>query len=231
MDIDFSPFFKRYEAIAAKADRAFSHVKEKFPEEVKCTPGCADCCFAMFDLTLIEAMYLNHHFKKEFTGEERERLLEKANKADRQAYKIKKAAYESKRNGEPEDKLLKEMAQQRIRCPLLNDENMCELYSCRPIACRVYGIPLAIGGKGHTCGHSGFEPGKNYPTFNLDVLHDQLLALSAEFIQAIGSKHVKMGDVLVPVSMALLTEYDEEYLGLKEPAGENSQASEGGKEG
>ncbi|MFP4531350.1 MAG: YkgJ family cysteine cluster protein [Desulfobacterales bacterium] len=217
MNIDFTPFFKRYEALVEKADKAFAQVKAQFPEEVKCTPGCADCCYALFDLTLIEALYINYHFKREYTGAAREALLEKANAADRKIYKIKKSAFQSAQNGTDEEKVLTDVGQERIRCPLLNEDKRCDLYAYRPIACRVYGIPLAIGGKGHTCGHSGFVEGKRYPTFNQDVIHDQLMAISAEFVQEIESRHVKMADVLVPLSMALLTDYDEQYLGIGTP--------------
>lgn len=231
MKIDLTPYFKRYEALVAKADKAFAIVKDQFPEAVKCSPGCADCCYALFDLTLIEALYINHHFKQQYTGEEREALLEKANAADRKTYKIKKAAFKSTQEGAEEAEVLEEMGRERIRCPLLNDEDRCDLYAYRPIPCRVYGIPLAIGGKGHTCGLSGFIQGKNYPTFNQDIVHDQLMAMSAEFVQAIQSRHAKMADVLVPLSMALLTDYDEEYLGVGTPASEDKAAGEGGENG
>jgi len=230
MQIDFGPFFKRYEALVSKADKAYDQVKARYPEEVQCVPGCADCCYALFDLTLIEALYINYHFNKNFSGAEREALLEKADDVDRKVYKIKKAAYKSTQEGEAEDKVLENVGQERIRCPLLNDDNYCDLYPYRPIACRVYGIPLAIGGRGVTCGQSGFAQGENYPTFNMDRAHDQLMALSAEFVQAIGSRYVKMADVLVPVSMALLTEYNESYLGIGEPE-EEEQASAEKKKG
>lgn len=229
MTLDFSPFFKRYEALVAKADKAFAQVQSRFPEAVKCQPGCADCCYALFDLTLVEALYINYHFNNQFSGASREELLEKANKADRKTYKIKKAAFKSSQKGEAEAEVLENVGRERIRCPLLNEENRCDLYAFRPIACRVYGIPMAIGGKGHTCGFSGFEPGQNYPTFNQDVVHDQLMALSADFVQAIGSRHVKMADVLVPLSMALLTDYDEEYLGLTDPSADNAEGAAGGE--
>jgi len=229
MTIDFTPFFKRYESLAAKADKAFAQVQSRFPEAVKCAPGCADCCYALFDLTLIEALYINFHFNLQYSEAEREALLEKANTADRKTYKIKKAAFKSTQDGEAEEDVLENVGRERIRCPLLNEESRCDLYAYRPIACRVYGIPMAIGGKGHTCGHSGFLPGEKYPTFNQDVVHDQLMALSADFVQAIGSRHVKMADVLVPLSMALLTDYNETYLGLADPSAENTEETEEGK--
>jgi len=230
MKIDFVPFFKRYEALAGKADKAFAHVKERYPEAVRCAPGCADCCYALFDLTLIEALYINYHFNQQYNGKERDLLLEKANAADRKIHKIKKAAFRSTQAGEEEETVLKDVGQERIRCPLLNDEDQCDLYAYRPIACRVYGIPLAIGGKGHTCGRSGFVQGERYPTFNMDIVHEQLMALSAEFVQAIQSKHVKMADVLVPLSLALLTDYDDAYLGIGPSPSEGKDAAEGGED-
>jgi len=105
------------------------------------------------------------------------------------------------------------MAAERVRCPLLNEENKCDLYAYRPVTCRLYGIPTAIGGRGHTCGLSGFQEGVSYPTVNLDSVHAKLRELSQEIVDALRSTHVKMGDVLMPLSMALLTVFDEEYLG------------------
>lgn len=211
---DFTPFFERYEAIAKSADEAFRRIREAYPEEVVCEPGCTDCCYALFDLTLIEALYLNYHFKSNFTGSERQDLLEKANAVDRKIYKLKRDAFKKTSEGVSEEAVVEEMAKEKIRCPLLNDSDLCDFYEFRPVACRVYGAPLAIGGRGRTCGRTGFKPGEQYTTINMDVLHEQLRKLSADFVQSIGSRHVKMSDMLVPVSMALLTDYNEEYLGI-----------------
>lgn len=216
MNIDLKPFFEKYETVVNHVDTAFQRVKDRYPDEVRCEPGCADCCHAMFDLTLIEAMYLNHQFNSKFpAGAVREQLLEKADKTDRQTYKIKKAAYKMSRDGMDDESVIKEIALKRIRCPLLNDENRCDLYAYRPIACRSYGIPQAIGGKGHTCGLSGFDPGRAYPSINRDIIHDQLAAISALIVHAIGSKYSGLTEIMVPVSMALITDYDDVYLGIK----------------
>ncbi|MCF8037238.1 MAG: YkgJ family cysteine cluster protein [Desulfobacteraceae bacterium] len=224
MDIDFTPFFQKYEALAAQADKAFERIKQAYPEAVVCTPKCTDCCYALFDLTLIEALYLNSKFKASFSGQAREEMLEKANKADRKIYKLKREAFHKTRDGHDEQEVVEEVARERIRCPLLNDSDLCDLYDSRPIACRIYGAPLAIGGQGRTCGRTGFQAGEQYSTINMDAIHEQLLKLSAEFVKYVESRHVKMGDVLVPVSMALLTEYNEEYLGIG-PAPADSEES------
>ncbi|MCF8028966.1 MAG: YkgJ family cysteine cluster protein [Desulfobacteraceae bacterium] len=227
MDIDFATFFQKYEALAAQADQAFERIKQACPEEVVCTPKCTDCCYALFDLTLIEALYLNHKFNETFTGQAREEMLEKANQADRRIYKLKREAFHKTRQGHEEQEVVEGIARERIRCPLLNDDDLCDLYGSRPIACRIYGAPLAIAGQGRTCGRTGFKPGQQYATINMDAIHDQLLKLSADFVKSIGSRHVKMGDVLVPVSMALLTDYNEEYLGIgpaPDASGESCQS-------
>ncbi len=227
MDIDFSEFFQRYEAIAAKADIAFQRIREEFGEMVKCGAGCTDCCYALFDLPLIEALYLNQRFRETFTGEDLERMLEKANRIDRTIYKRKRAAYKETQNGKDETQIVAEIGQERIRCPLLNEQDRCDLYPYRPIACRIYGAPLGIAGEGRTCGLSGFTPGEKYPSINMDIIHDQLLLLSSELVQAIGSKYSHLADILVPVSMALITDYDAEYLGLAETRKDSAGEEEG----
>jgi Fe-S-cluster containining protein len=214
MKIDFTPYFKKYEAISAKADELFAKVQEEFPESVKCEIKCADCCHALFDLALIEAIYINYRFNENFKGTERERLIDKSNRADRKTYMIKKKAYKDKEAGKNEVEILMELAAERVRCPLLNDDEKCDLYEYRPITCRLYGMPTSTGGIGHSCGKSGFVEGKQYPTANLDVIQKRLYEISAELVNNIKTKYVKMAEMLVPVSMAILTEYDEIYLGI-----------------
>jgi len=230
MDFDFTPYYKRYEAISDMADQVFEKVREKHPEGVRCKIGCADCCHALFDLTLIEALYINHHFNLKFSGSDRERLLEKANRADRSIYKLKRKAYQDAASGKDEAAVLEDLAEKRERCPLLDDKELCELYEYRPITCRVYGVPTAIGGKGHTCGLSGFVEGEQYPTVNLDQIQRMLYELSADLVKDLESKHVKLPELLVPLSMALLTDYNDEYLGTDHDApGENSGETDKGK--
>lgn len=214
LDLDLTPFFKKYEEILKTSEIAFERVKKEHPDCVKCKIECADCCHALFDLSLIEALYINHHFSKTFEGAQRDKLLERANRADRKIYQLKRKAHRELKRGRPEAEILNDMAKERVRCPLLNAKDRCELYAYRPTTCRLYGIPTSINGKGHTCGLSGFIAGRAYPTVNLDAVHKKLFDLSVELVQAIKSRYSKLGDMLVPLSMALLTEYNETYLGV-----------------
>lgn len=214
MSIDLTHFFKKYETLSETANLVFARVKKENPDCVKCRNGCADCCYALFDLTLIEALYMNNQFNKKFQGKEKAELLERTNKTDRETYRIKKKAYNELKTGKQEEQILMEIAQKRVRCPLLNNQEMCDLYAHRPITCKLYGIPTSINGIGHTCGISGFVEGKQYPTVNLDTIQKKLYGISAELVKAIQSKYFKMADMLVPLSMAILTDYDDDYLGI-----------------
>ncbi len=225
MQLDFSDFFAEYEQLVANVDRLVQQIKEQYPGEVACQRGCTDCCFAMFDLSLIEAMYINSKFRDALDQEARQVILQRADEADREAYRIKRRMYRERQKGKETDAILKEVGKKRIRCPLLNDSDDCQLYDYRPITCRVYGVPMAIGDEVHSCHLSGFEPGGQYPTVYMDRIQDRLIDMSQRLVQSLPTKHIKLAEVLVPVSMALLNEYDEDYLGLVEPPAASSSGA------
>jgi Fe-S-cluster containining protein len=216
-------YFDKYKAIVDQVDAVFQKVQAEHEDCVRCRVGCSDCCHAIFDLSLVEALYIKAQFDKVFKEGDRAQIIERANEADRAVYRLKRRAFKDHENGKPENEILEEMAAERIRCPLLDADDRCALYADRPLTCRLYGIPTVIGDKAHTCGLSGFEPGKAYPTVKLDAIQQKLYDLSAELARDIGSSYPKLAELLVPVSMALLTEYTEAYLGVKEDASSEDQ--------
>jgi hypothetical protein len=54
------------------------------------------------------------------------------------------------------------------------------------------------------------------------VIQSKLFAISQELVLSMKTKYVKMAEMLVPVSMALITVYDSEYLGI-DSAGKGSE--------
>ena len=198
------PVFKKYEAFVKQLDGVFETVRQQYPDCVKCKLACSDCCHALFDLSLIEALYVNRRFIESVAEERRVEILEDANKTDRKIYRLKRAAFKAVDGGKKSEEQV-----------LLNQDDRCDLYTHRPVTCRLYGIPTAISGRGHTCGLSDFKEGTSYPTVNLDSVHAKLHELSQEVVATLQSTQIKMGDVLMPLSMALLTVFDEESLGLK----------------
>ncbi|TVQ99747.1 MAG: YkgJ family cysteine cluster protein [Desulfovibrionales bacterium] len=227
MPPDFSPFFSKYEKLLADVDKVFATVREQHPDCVTCASGCSDCCHALFDLPLIEALYLNHHFHANLPQESKDRILTKADQADRASYKLKFQAHRKHRSGEEPETILEDMAKQRVRCPLLNSQDRCDLYDHRPVTCRLYGIPQEVNTKARTCVLSKFTPGTPYPTVHVDKIHRKLAELSMELVASMNTKYKQMADILVPPSMALLTVYDDEYLGLQKGECASSGCSSG----
>ncbi len=75
-------------------------------------------------------------------------------------------------------------------------------------------MPTSIGGVAHTCNKTGFKGGEKYPTVNMDIVLDKLLAIGKDLQEGIGSRFKELSEMLLPLSMALVTEYDEHYLGV-----------------
>ncbi len=215
MALDLGKHFVKYEALVQIVDQVFERVKQEFPKEVFCREKCSDCCYAIFDLTLIEALYLNHKFKENFSGSKKVDLTAVADKTDRALVKMKRAAYKKVKDGADQLEIVGRMSQERVRCPLLGENNLCVMYENRPITCRVYGIPTSTAGVSHICGRTNFIQGEPYPTLNMDKIYTQLQLLSAELIKDINSENIRMHEMLIPVSMAMITDFNELYLGVK----------------
>lgn len=213
--MDLDKHFVKYEAIVGMVDQVFDRVKKEFPKEVFCREKCSDCCYAIFDLTLIEALYLNHKFNEKFSGNEKAGLISVADKTDRSLTKMKRDAYKKVKEGADQLEIVAKMSQERVRCPLLGENNLCLMYEYRPITCRVYGIPTSTAGASHICGRTNFVQGKPYPTLNMDKIYTQLQLLSAELVKEINSSNIRMHELLIPVSMAMVTLFNDEFLGVK----------------
>ena len=212
---DLTPFFARYEAHAREADALFARIRAEYPELVVCKEQCSSCCHALFDLSLVEALYLNAKFFERFpSGAERDAVLTEADRADRQAARIKRNIFKASKAGKESNELLAEVAAMSVRCPLLGKDDRCLLYDVRPITCRLYGVPTAIGGKSHTCGKTGFVQGEKYPTVALDKMQQRLADLSRDLAGSIGTAYNDLAAMYVPVSSALITVYSDEYLGI-----------------
>ena len=99
MALDLNEYFVKYEALVQVVDGIFNRVKNEFPKEVFCREKCSDCCYALFDLTLVEALYIKHKFNEKFSGKERNDIIEIASKTDRALVKMKRDAYKKVKDG------------------------------------------------------------------------------------------------------------------------------------
>jgi len=217
---DLTNIFASYEKLRSDADALFARVADACPQCVACHIGCSDCCNALFDLSLVEAMYINQAFFKAFPhGPQRSLIMEKASETDRRLTRDKRELFQAEKNGESNKEIMRRASLLRMPCPLLDKNNSCVLYGARPITCRLYGVPIGIGGESHVCGLSAFNKGDSYPTVKIERIQERLNELSRQIGEAVHSRY-ELDEVYVPLSMALLTSYDDAYLGIGK-AGEN----------
>jgi Fe-S-cluster containining protein len=190
-----------YRYLSEKADKAFERMVREYRLLVKCRIRCSDCCHAVFGVFLIEAAALRERFEK-LPRETRREALRRANKADKDLYRVQKRL-------EVYDKDLHvkgyALAKEKVRCPMLDEDEECILYSHRPITCRVYGIPTAIHGKAHVCPKSDFERGEAYPTFDLDAAYDELYRLSKEMLIRGKAEDPDKASLLISLSKTIKT--------------------------
>lgn len=212
---DLQPIFAEYEKLRASCDAMFERIRHDHAQCVTCKEGCSDCCHALFDLSLVEAMYINRAFQQAFDyGPQRSAILTRAAETDRHLTRLKRELFREEKSGKSPEAIMEEAARIKCRCPLLGDDDRCLLYQARPITCRLYGVPTAIAGQGHVCGFAAFEKGKQYPTVYLDKIQSRLEDLSREIGRTVNSRFRELHEVYVPLSMALITNYDEAYLGI-----------------
>ncbi|MFT5697574.1 MAG: Fe-S-cluster containining protein [Desulforhopalus sp.] len=158
--------FSKLKELYQFVDNTVEQIKTQFPEQVRCVPGCADCCHAVFDISFIEAAYLAQFLSTH------KNILE-SQKEQAQSASV---AFEKLLQDEGD------LAKARIRCPLLGNDDLCLGHGVRPINCRTYGTPTAIDGKAHVCGISEFDNNQQYPTIDLEPLQKSLYDYSVTLV-------------------------------------------------
>jgi len=128
-----------YRAILAEIDEEWRRIAARYNFGCK---RCGDCCRGPVPVSrYIEALILLEHFRQLNKSKQSE-ILRRA-----RLYKL-----EAKRRGYPTYPSMPLFGVQifagqvtsdlrGIACPLLSDDNTCELYKVRPTACRTYGLP------------------------------------------------------------------------------------------
>jgi Fe-S-cluster containining protein len=173
---------RRYLEFVQRADRLFDSVAEAHPQLMACRPGCDDCCSVYFELSLLEAFYLNGMFQTKVDPKARKRVLQRADAAaplfEEARTLLERIARESPDNA---DQLQDAASRLKIQCPL-NEDKGCVLYEHRPVTCRTYGTPQRIGDRIVSCPHSGFRRGNRYVTVDVNKIQQGLTEYSRQLI-------------------------------------------------
>ncbi len=203
-------YFEEYLDLADRADQAFAQVKGQYPDLVVCKQGCNDCCFAIFEMNPVEAVYLARMFSTGLLRKQKREIARKARKIAVKLDELRRKLNAIENESGAQARMIA-LSKERLECPL-HSEGACVLYERRPITCRTYGIPRSIQGKGATCGRSGFKPGISYPTLNMDVLDQRLRELSGALIKDLTKVDPGSRRILIPVTDAVTCELDDRYF-------------------
>jgi Fe-S-cluster containining protein len=199
--MNISQLFRSYEFLADEADAAFHRMEKEHGTCIKCQRYCSDCCHAVFGLFIIEAAFIKQHFDR-LDGEEIQEALLRCGDMERA---LKRLEIRLQKHEDDPQMQAYVMAQERIRCPLLNDNKDCILYPSRPITCRIYGVPTKIHGKARVCGKAEFRKGESYPAFDLDEVYRDLFNLSKELLNSAEKGDPEKASLLISVSKAIST--------------------------
>ncbi len=95
-------------------DEGVAPVVARHRADMQCGPGCGECCHQSFEVSSLEGELLREG-------------LAQLEPTVRAVVRARATAWRR---------------DQRMPCPLLDDDQRCRLYALRPRVCRKYGIPL-----------------------------------------------------------------------------------------
>jgi Fe-S-cluster containining protein len=193
--------FRRYELLAREADQAFEGMRARYGALMKCRHGCSDCCHAVFGLFSIEAAHIQESFERLGRKERRFALI----RAEKSARDLERTMGRLKVGDEDSASHHHALATQRVRCPLLDDQQQCIAYPFRPITCRVYGIPTLIHKRIRACPKNLFKPGQSYPAFDLDGVYREMYHMSVELLSGRHGSPPDGASFLISVAKTIAT--------------------------
>jgi hypothetical protein len=143
LDSSLQQILESYKALLEDVDKKCAEVLKNIPQ-IPCRKKCTDCCKQIFPLSLVEAWLINENFKT-LPREKRRKLQSKAKKAQEKLSKLNLKKFETESDSiteiaEKRNKFANEIRSTKITCPLLNDENLCDLYEARNHDCRIHGV-------------------------------------------------------------------------------------------
>lgn len=133
----------RYGELLGEVDAWFQRCLELHPDLIACRNGCSECCRGLFDITLLDAMYLKRGFDR-LPEPLRDELARAASGRLELLTHVNPDFVEPwLLNGIPEDDWDALMPEEdEIPCLLLAENGGCLIYDHRPMTCRLNGIPL-----------------------------------------------------------------------------------------
>ena len=138
-----SALLEEYSRLLSGVDDWFMNCQQIYPSQIACAKGCSECCSGLFDITILDAALLNRGFER-LPGETQRRISAEAINRLKQIRSIwPEFSHPFTLNHRSEEEIEELMATDNdSKCILLDDQGRCLLYDCRPMTCRLHGLPL-----------------------------------------------------------------------------------------
>lgn len=196
-----SGIIRKYGRFLDEANRLFSTSAEK--HKVRCKRGCHECCSSgFFDITLLDAMYLNASLKK-LPAHVRRKIVSRAE--EQLDVLEKKQAFFRNDPILYDQKAIDVVSRRsmRVHCPAL-ENGRCLIYDYRPHICRIFGP--TIRGKRRAvhlegCGYFRREiPEADFPILDHYDDEDRILL---ELYTLAGRKKIWEVDTIIPAALTI----------------------------
>lgn len=133
----------RYGELLQEVDRWFSDTLAAHPDLIACRPGCSACCRGLFDITVLDALYLQQGVTL-LPQEEQQQLRQLAVQRLQALSSIcpdyHAPWFLNHLSDQQQETLMPE--DDPTPCILLSAAGECRVYHNRPMTCRLHGIPL-----------------------------------------------------------------------------------------
>lgn len=132
-----------YDALLREVDAWFASCLQNHADLIACHHGCSACCRGLFDITLLDALYLRSGFEQLPESVQRTVRLKAAFRMKGLKERWPTLGESWLLNSIPEtewDDIMPE--DDESPCVLLSNEGACLVYDHRPMTCRLNGIPL-----------------------------------------------------------------------------------------
>lgn len=140
-------------ALTASLDRTLDEARALAGPWLRCREGCTECCLGPFPITQLDAWRLRRGLA-ELAARDAARAEALLARARRQVDALAAefpgdpvtGAIDDEDDGQAEERFA--AAHAGVPCPVLDPlTGRCELYVWRPVSCRTFGPPVAIGGE------------------------------------------------------------------------------------
>src|SRR5512133_2383064 len=132
-----------YGKLLQEVDEWFKTCLDRHSDAIACHHGCSECCRGLFDITLLDALYLKRGFDQLPAAVQQSVQIKAAGRLDALSTQWPEFTRPWILNHLPEaqwDEMMPE--DDETPCPLLSDQGACLVYEHRPMTCRLNGIPM-----------------------------------------------------------------------------------------